>query len=527
MKEATENKINIWKETPLIWAILAVLFSLLGYIYFQGFVGLVALWEKREEYSFGYLIPFITLFLIWQRKDILERCEFTGSWLGIPVIVIGILLFAIGELTTLYLLIHYSFLFILLGTTLSFLGWKAFKIIFVPLLFLAFMIPLPQFFMQELSQVLQLVSSKIGVWFIRLFDISVYLEGNVIDLGVYKLQVVEACSGLRYLFPLMALSFMMAYFFQDKFWKRAVIFLSSIPITIIMNSFRIGAIGVMVEYWGIEMAEGFLHDFEGWFVFMACMVIILIEMWLLARIGGEKRPFQQVFGIEFPADTPKDAIIHQRTLPTPFIVSNALVILVAISLMLMPARVDIKPDRKNFYDFPETINDWKGSSDTLPLNILDALKVDDYLLTSYTHTDGTVVNLYVAYYASQKKGQSAHSPRTCMPGGGWKMQGLTQKRLEGIDVNGVPLIVNRTIIQKGDYRQLVYYWFQERGRIITNEYLVKWYILWDALTKNRTDGALIRLTTYIPPGEELEVAEKRLHDFTRLAVEQLHDYVPN
>ncbi len=527
MNETTENKINVWKETPVIWGLLVVLATLLGYVYFEGFTKLLDMWEKREEYSFGYLIPFITLFLIWQRKDILEQREFTGSWMGIAVTLAGILLFAIGELTTLYLVVHYSFLFVIFGVALSFLGWKAFKIIFVPLLFLAFMIPLPQFFMQELSQVLQLVSSQIGVWFIRLFDISVYLEGNVIDLGVYKLQVVEACNGLRYLFPLMALSFMMAYFFQDKFWKRAVIFLSSIPITVIMNSFRIGAIGVMVEYWGIGMAEGFLHDFEGWFVFMACMVVVLIEMWLLARIGGEKRPFQEVFGIEFPDDTPEEATIHRRTLPAPFVASGVLIALVAVSLLLMPERVDIKPERKDFYTFPKTIENWTGSTENLTTNILDALKVDDYFLADYTQPDGSAVNLYVAYYASQKKGQSAHSPRTCMPGGGWKMQGISQKRLEGIDVNGVPLIVNRTIIQKGEHRQLVFYWFQERGRIITNEYLVKWFILWDALTMNRTDGALIRLTTYVPPGQDIEVAEQRLHDFAKLAVEQLHDYVPN
>ena len=525
MNEASNT--NIWKESPVIWALLAILFALMGYIYFDGFTKLVNMWEQREEYSFGYLIPFITLFLIWQRKDILEKIEFTGSWPGIFIALAGILLFIIGELTTLYLLIHYSFLLVTLGIFLTFLGWKAFKIIFVPLLFLAFMIPLPQFFMTELSQVLQLVSSKIGVWFIRLFDISVYLEGNVIDLGVYKLQVVEACNGLRYLFPLMALSFMMAYFFQDKLWKRAIIFLSSIPITILMNSFRIGAIGVTVEYWGIEMAEGFLHDFEGWVIFMACMVVILAEMWILARIGGEKRPFQEVFGIEFPADSPKDAIINQRTIPVPFIATSVLIVLVALSMLFMPERIDIKPDRKDFYTFPKTIDSWNGSTENLTGNVLDALKVDDYLLVNYQAEDNSVVNLYVAYYATQKKGQSAHSPRTCIPGGGWKLTAITQPTLDGINVNGVPLTVNRTIIQKDEHKQLVYYWFQERGRIITNEYLVKWYILLDALTMNRTDGALVRLTTYVPPGEDIAVAEQRIQGFAKLAVEELHDYIPH
>lgn len=527
MSEITETKEQIWRETPIIWALFAALTALLGYIYFDGFTNLVSKWDNQPEYSFGYLIPFITIFLIWQRKDLLEKLTFTGSWIGAAITLAGILLFIIGELTTLYLLIHYSFLIVVLGLVLSFSGWKAFKIILIPILFLAFMIPLPSFFMQELSQILQLVSSKIGVWFIRLFDISVYLEGNVIDLGVYKLQVVEACNGLRYLFPLMTLSFMMAYFFQDKLWKRAIIFLSSIPITILMNSFRIGAIGVTVEYWGIEMAEGFLHDFEGWFIFMACMGVILIEMWVLAKIGGQKRPFQEVFGIEFPADSPKDAIINKRTITSPFIATNVLIVLVALSMLFMPESIDIKPDRKDFYTFPKTIENWNGSTENLTVDVLDALKLDDYLMMNYKAADNAVVNLYVAYYATQKKGQSAHSPRTCIPGGGWKLTTITQPTLDGIEANGVPLTVNRTIIQKDQHRQLVYYWFQERGRIITNEYLVKWYILLDALTMNRTDGALVRLTTYVPPDEDMEVAEKRMQGFAKLAVKELHDYIPN
>jgi exosortase len=107
----------------------------------------------------------------------------------------------------------------------------------VPLLLLGLMIPLPTFLYQGLSAQMQLISSQIGVAIIRLFNISVFLEGNVIDLGNYKLQVAEACNGLRYLFPLMALGFIAAYLFKGALWKRAVIFLSTIPITILMNSF--------------------------------------------------------------------------------------------------------------------------------------------------------------------------------------------------------------------------------------------------------------------------------------------------
>ena len=91
---------------------------------------------------------------------------------------------------------------------------------------------------------------------------------------------------------------------------------------------------------------------------------------------------------------------------------------------------------------------------------------------------------------------------------------------------GVPLVVNRIITQKGDYKQLVYYWFQGRGRNITNEYMVKWYLFWDALTRNRTDGALVRLITFLPPNEAEAVGDQRLMDFARDVVPLMNEHIP-
>ena len=212
---------EVWKEPVVVWLSFVVVATLLGAVFFDGLKEMVRIWELKEEYSYGYMIPPITLFLIWQKKDLLERINFRGSWVGLLLVVLGFALFVLGNLSTLFLIVQYSFLMVVFGMALAFCGWRGFKIIAVPLLFLTFMIPLPAFFLTELSTRLQFLSSEIGVWVIRLFGISVFLEGNVIDLGVFKLQVVEACSGLRYLFPLMTLGFIAAYFFKAAFWKRA------------------------------------------------------------------------------------------------------------------------------------------------------------------------------------------------------------------------------------------------------------------------------------------------------------------
>lgn len=520
------NPTPVWKGSQLWWLSLIGLTAVVLVMFHDGILQLLRVWDHKEEYSYGYIIPAITAFLIWQRKDKLEQLAFSGSWAGVILLCLGLALFVLGDLAGLFLLVQYALLLVLAGLAWALTGPRGFRLIVVPLALLAFMIPLPQFFLTEISTRLQLLSSQLGVAFIRLFGISVFLEGNVIDLGVMKLQVVEACSGLRYLFPLMTLGFIAAYFFSGAFWKKAVIFLSTIPITVLMNSLRIGAIGITVEYWGRGMAEGFLHDFEGWAVFMACTAVLVGEMWLLARIGAERRPLREVFGLDFPAPTPKEAPVQARAWPRPFVVAAALAIFAAGLSLGLPKRVDAPPPRQDFQSFPMSLGQWQGKSDRIEQVYLDELKLDDYLMADYVSPDKLPINLYVAYYASQRKGQAAHSPRTCIPGGGWKISSLTQYTIPDVATAAGPLRVNRAVIELGETKQLVYYWFDERGRILTNEYLVKWYIFWDALTRNRTDGALIRLTVPVPPGMELAEADKRLAAFVRTVGPLLPKYVP-
>ena len=518
---------DIYRLGVSAWVgVLAVTLLLLA-IFFDGIREMVDVWENKEEYGYGYIIPAISLFFIWQKSDRLEQLPFHGSWTGVAVVVLGVALFWVGSLSTIYVVIQYALLIVLFGLGLSFAGWQGIRIIFVPLLFLIFMIPLPVFLYNTLSGQLQLISSELGVAVIRLFGISVYLEGNVIDLGTYKLQVVEACSGLRYLFPLTSLAFIAAYLFRGALWKKGIIFISSIPITVLMNSFRIGMIGVLVENWGVEQAEGFLHYFEGWVIFMACMAILIAEMSILAKFGRNKQSLRQAFGIDFPERAGHATGIQRRRLPASFLASGLVLVATALGAAAVEQRAEIIPERVSFPEFPTQIGEWHGRRDKLEQIYLDVLKLDDYIVSDYATDDGRRVNFYVAYYGSQRAGESAHSPRSCLPGGGWLIKDLSRREIDGVSLGGQPLKVNRVVIAKGDHRQLVYYWFQQRGRNITNEYLVKWYLFWDALTRNRTDGALVRLTASVPPGENIQHADERLATFAQDISGVIDPYIPN
>jgi exosortase D (VPLPA-CTERM-specific) len=517
----------VWRLSwgPILIAAAVAALSL--WLFWDGLWFLGSIWTTSPEYSYCILIPPIAAFLIWQQKDRLELMPFDGSWWGVVLLLLGGGLLVLGQLATIYTLVQYAYLITLYGLVLSFLGGRGFRLIGIPMLILAFMIPLPAFFYYNLSTNLQLLSSELGVWFMRLFGISVFVEGNVIDLGGYKLQVAEACDGLRYLFPLMTLGFLMAHFYKGAMWKRVVLFLSSIPITILMNSWRIGTIGLMVERWGIQMAEGFLHEFQGWMVFMFSAGLLLAEMALLNRIGHETGTWRELFGVDFPAATPQGAAVRQRKMPRSFIVAGAvLVMFVGVALML-PRPAEIVPTRTSFIEFPLSLGPWTGHRRSLEGVYLDQLKLDDYLLADYFDNGGQAINLYMSYYNSQRKGDAVHSPRACLPGGGWQLRDFDQRTLAGVMVGGKELRVNRTLIELGNQRQLVYYWFQQRGRIVTNEFAVKWYLFWDALTRQRTDGAMIRIIANVPSGTDAAAADQALTRFAAQIAPQIPRYVPN
>ena len=174
-----------------------------------------------------------------------------------------------------------------------------------------------------------------------------------------------------------------------------------------------------------------------------------------------------------------------------------------------------------------TLASWTGRRDTLDGIYIDQLKLDDYLLADYVNGGHPPINLYMSYYNSQRKGEAVHSPRSCLPGGGWQFKDFGQRELPAVRINGRALRVNRTLSELGNQRELVYYWFQQRGRIVTNEFAVKWYLFWDAVTRHRTDGALVRIITAIPQSGDPSEADRALTEFASRIAAVLPRYIPD
>jgi exosortase D (VPLPA-CTERM-specific) len=507
---------------------------LLGVTYFDSLGFLVEQWMVDEDYSHGFLVPVVSLYLIWANRSRLLDMGLRPSWWGVPIVLAGVGLYVIGELATLYVLLHLSLWVVLIGLLVAGLGLRAVGTMVFPLAFLLTAIPLPQFLHQSLSASLQLLSSAFGVGCLQLIGVTAFREGNVIDLGPIQLQVVEACSGLRYLIPLVSLALLSAYLYRDRLWKRIVLILSSIPIAIVLNGLRIGVIGLLVEWYGPGAAEGFLHFFEGWVIFLGSLLLLVLVMWGLSRIGPvvEKRSLLDLMSLpsaEVPDTGPGvgDGLSFMRLHPVPWVCAVGLLGFLAVASPYFASRDDVTPARQTLLDFPMQVERWQGTTYPLEKEYVEVLRFDDYLLADYRSLELVPVNFYVAYYRSQQKGQSAHSPRTCIPGGGWEISSLRTVELTPVSLGAAAFRVNRAVIQKADQKQIVYYWFKQRERLLANEYLVKLFLLWDAVTRGRTDGALVRLTASVQPGHEEGEADGVLQEFARSVSPLLSRYVPD
>jgi exosortase D (VPLPA-CTERM-specific) len=514
-------------STGLLWFVLLVAASLP--IYWLGFASLARAWVT-PEYSHGPLIPLVSLYLFLRELRNAppeDPSRPRSRWFGVVVIAFALMFGIFGNLIQIPDITTYAFIIWVMGVVLVSFGWERGRSHWAPVLHLVFMLPLPQFMYWHLTIFLQLVSSEIGVWFVRLAGVPVFLEGNVIDLGVYKLQVAEACSGLRYLFPILSFSYLFGILYRGPFWHKAVLFLSAAPLTVLMNSFRIGTIGVLVNSYGIEHAEGFLHFFEGWIIFGACVAILFGMAVVLQRLTPSPLSLSETIDLDFQGFGGQAARIL-RIAPSYGLVAAALLSTVtATGFVVAPAPERALVAREPFALFPHEIGDWSGMSTALEPEIEQVLGATDYANINYVAPGETqAVNFFSAWYDKQTEGSGIHSPEVCLPVGGWEMASLDPIT---VSMPGTPhgdFTLNRAVIQNGLTRQLVYYWFEQRGRRMTNDYLAKATVIWDSLTLGRTDGALVRFVTPIGEGESEVEADARLQRLMADLLPRLPSHIP-
>jgi len=265
----------------LVYGTCGLTVLLLG-IYYPILHNMVLHWSATQDYQHGFLVVPLAIWFAYERRWDLEDAPIKGSWLGLIPMFIGLLSLTIGRLGTELMTMRAAFVFTLIGLVLLLLGREIFKILAFPLFFLFLMVPLPQSLVNTIAFPLQLIAAKSAVWSLQELGIPALVEGNIIHLAHAELFVADACSGLRSLMALVTLGIVFAYFFKrGALWFQLLLVASTIPIAIVVNSFRVALTGLLAHHLGQEVATGAIHDFQGIITFSLALLMLLGESRLI------------------------------------------------------------------------------------------------------------------------------------------------------------------------------------------------------------------------------------------------------
>ncbi len=507
--------------------VFGVMLFCFGWLLYQS--GLLLIWLEDEEYGHGMMVVGILLYLVYHNRNSIFIIPVSFSWVGILVSFVALSIFVVGEISGIALIRIYSIWLFVMAAIFSIGGWGLFRKLLVPLGIIFLLIPLPGIYGPVLTAELQLISSRLGVWVIRLFGGVVFLEGNVIDMGSVKLLVAEACAGLRYLFPLMSIGAIAGYLMRAPAWMRWLIFLATIPVTIFMNSFRIGVTGLLTEAYGSSHTEGFLHFFEGWVVFVASLIILVAFAWLLTKLLPDSPSLAKVFSFDHVFDTNEDSYSvknqNWQIKPAVLFMIFSLIIAVIVSSPFYK-REDTVVVSKMLSQFPTTLGQWRANESRLPPTIEAVAGASEYYYGDFlSPSENNKVNLYIAYYQDQKQGAAPHSPKVCIPGDGWKI--TSDKPVSIKAKNGETHEVSRLVITKDKHTIITYYWLKQGKNIFRSQFMARLNLIWFAIKENRADAALIRMVSEVRSDEKIEDTDIRMQGMATELLDVISDYVPD
>jgi len=266
-----------WQGLLLVGVLIALYAPVLG--------TLVDQWYHDADYSHGFLVPFLSAYLIWQRRDKLRQVPRRPSSWGMFVVLVALGLLFLGSLGAELFLARTSLLCTICGLIVYFCGWAMLRAMAFPMAFLLFAIPIPVLIYNEIVFPLQFVASKFATWTLETLNLfPIMRQGNVLILPGMTLEVVEACSGIRSLMSLLALAAGFGYLVERSPVVRWILFLAMVPLAIISNGTRVMITAIMANYRGPQVAEGFMHKFSGWVIFVVAMALFLGFYGLMTKI---------------------------------------------------------------------------------------------------------------------------------------------------------------------------------------------------------------------------------------------------
>jgi exosortase len=268
-----------------VWTILVL--CLVACLYASILRGLVMQWWTDPDYGHGFFVPLFAAFVLWRRRAGILATEICPHNFGLVVTAVSICLLFLGSLGAELFISRVSLLVLCVGLILFHRGWRLLQAVSFPLAFMILMIPIPAILYNEITFPLQLVASRLASAWLELLHVAVFREGNVLLMSNYSLQVVEACSGIRSLLSLVTLAIAYGYLTDHRAWVRCVLAAAMVPSAIVTNALRVVIAGVSAHRFGPAAAAGFLHEFSGWLVFVAALVLLVLVHSVLRLLGKQ------------------------------------------------------------------------------------------------------------------------------------------------------------------------------------------------------------------------------------------------
>jgi exosortase D (VPLPA-CTERM-specific) len=495
----------------LMWAgTLTVAFIL---AYWVPLLGIVNTWATNEDYSYGYLIPAISSYLFWEMRHKIKGIEIRPFWGVFPVLALFVLISLYGILGSSGNVSRPAVPIVFMLIFLFAFGLQAFRRFALPLVFLIFMVPLPAALDRTFGVYLKSISSRLGGMIIQASGLSVHVSGNVIDLGVTQLQVVDACSGLRFIFPLLALGVIYAYFFEKIRWKQVFCVAATLPIAILTNGLRVGITGILTDYIGPEAAKGFFHDFSGWAIFMVAFVFLFL-MGRVLRYMPPTNPKKPSIRVPSRADDTHTTVPEKQSR---YAYLTALILIAVVGILGMSTGSMPPVLLKNGISaFPTSYDGWRGTTQFLDAEIIEESGAEEAFSSLYRNTANETVQLYIGYRSTSfmENENFFHSPTVCLPSAGWKQLDLSTHVIPNVPVFG-QLKVTKMLVEQMGIRKVVYFWFQTKNRSTENKNINRFHLTLHALKRDNTHDLFMRTITPVMPNESVDESQARMDGFVR------------
>jgi EpsI family protein len=510
-----------WSKTTI--AQLVLLMGLFFAVFSPTLASLARSWWGHEQLH-GFLVPLISLYLVWVRRDELRSLPATpATGPSLPVILLGGFLFVLGQVGSVTTLNQISLPVMIVGLVLLLGGTARLRVVGFPIAYLAFMLPILEDVVAPLHWPLQLMTAQQGVTLLQMLGVPALVERQYIVLPRVTLEVASLCSGVNYLISITAIGLPLAYLTLKRWWSRVALILLGLAIGCTANWMRVTLIGVW-SVWGGEGVHGPFHILHGMFVAWMGYLGLLAGAWGLAktetRLPNRRRAAETVHTARAPLIGPPASASAELSTHRAWTRAWCLAVISLVGLWVVPALTDRGPVslKQDLAAIPFSIDGWVGQDGDPQTAVFRIRGADQELVRTYRSPQGGRLQLYVGYLTSQRQEKKIVSH-------------LSARLHEQADEVTIPVDSGRVIVANrgrlGDRpnQRGILFWYDVNGRVLAGRYRAKLATLWDGLRRGRTNGAVVLLSGGLLHGDEKEY-QREAEAFARTLIPILQRHLP-